>query len=169
MGYSIKMKESVIKKVLMGGKPQREIARDAGIGLSTLNYWLKNHRQKGNVKLNHKEKRPQDWKAEERIKALMKTGAMTAEEKASWCRKQGVFVHHLEQWEKDIVSLAASNNSRGKSKETSSLKKKVSTLEKELFRKNKDLSRKEKALAETAALLVLKKKADSIWGESRDD
>jgi hypothetical protein len=42
------------------------------------------------------------------------------------------------------------------------LEKKVRSLEKEL-------SRKEKALAETAALLVLKKKADSIWGEPEDD
>ena len=33
----------------------------------------------------------------------------------------------------------------------------------------KDLSRKEKALAETAALLVLKKKAQEIWGEPEDD
>jgi hypothetical protein len=33
----------------------------------------------------------------------------------------------------------------------------------------KDLSRKEKALAETAALLVLKKKAQAIWGEPEDD
>jgi len=38
-------KKSVIKKVLMGGKPQHEIAREAGIGLSTLNYWLKHYRK----------------------------------------------------------------------------------------------------------------------------
>ena len=30
----------------------------------------------------------------------------------------------------------------------------------------KDLRRKEKALAETAALLVLRKKAAAIWGEN---
>jgi hypothetical protein len=33
----------------------------------------------------------------------------------------------------------------------------------------KALRRKEKALAETAALLVLKKKAELIWGEREDD
>ena len=33
----------------------------------------------------------------------------------------------------------------------------------------KDLIRKEKALAETAALLVLRKKAQAIWGESEDE
>ena len=33
----------------------------------------------------------------------------------------------------------------------------------------KELRRKEKALAETAALLVLKKKANAIWGDRGDD
>jgi len=33
----------------------------------------------------------------------------------------------------------------------------------------KELNRKEKALAETAALLVLKKKAQALWGEPEDE
>ena len=32
-----------------------------------------------------------------------------------------------------------------------------------------DLNRKDKALAEASALLILKKKADSIWGEDEED
>ena len=41
-------------------------------------------------------------------------------------------------------------------------KKQINQLEKEL-------RRKDKALAETAALLVLRKKANAIWGEDEDD
>jgi hypothetical protein len=41
-------------------------------------------------------------------------------------------------------------------------KKKIKELE-------RDLSRKDKALAETTALLVLKKKADLIWGRGEDE
>jgi len=33
----------------------------------------------------------------------------------------------------------------------------------------KELRRKDKTLAETAALLVLKKKAQAIWGDEDDD
>jgi len=44
MGYSIEIKEAVIKKVLMGEKPHHEIAREAGIGRSTLTYWLQHHK-----------------------------------------------------------------------------------------------------------------------------
>ncbi len=36
-------------------------------------------------------------------------------------------------------------------------------------RLNQELRRKDKALAETSALLVLKKKAHLIWGDNEDD
>ncbi len=163
MGYPIAMKESVIKKVLAGSKTQDEIAKEAGIGRSTLSYWLKHYRRDGSLKLSKKEKRPQDWKAEERIRALMETGSMSDEERVSWCRKNGLFVHHLEQWEKDAIFSTTSKPEKGKNtNETRRLRKEVAALKKEL-------TRKEKALAETAALLVLKKKADSIWGVTEDE
>ena len=162
MGYSIEMKEAVIKKVLLGEKTHREIAKEAGIGRSTLDYWLKHYRIDGKIKLNQKEKRPQDWTAAERILSLIETGAMSDEERISWCRKKGIFTHHLEQWKKDAISSAKPISAKGKSDETRHLKKEIASLKKEL-------TRKEKALAETAALLVLKKKADFIWGEPEDD
>ena len=40
---------------------------------------------------------------------------------------------------------------------------------KELRRIRAELARKDKALAETAALLVLKKKVAEIWGDEDDD
>ena len=40
-------------------------------------------------------------------------------------------------------------------------KKRIKVLE-------RDLQRKEKALAEAAALLVLRKKAEAIWGDGED-
>ncbi|WP_211231272.1 hypothetical protein [Halonatronum saccharophilum] len=39
-----------------------------------------------------------------------------------------------------------------------------------IFKKlEKELRRKEKALAETAALLVLRKKANAIWGDPEEE
>jgi len=162
MRYSIEMKKAVIKKVLLGEKPQYEIAREAGISRSTLTYWLKHYRKGGNITLNNKEKRPQDWTSEERIGALIKAGSMSDEERVSWCRKKGLFGHHLEQWKKDAINAAMPNLNQGKCDEIRRLKKENADLKKELFRK-------EKALAEAAALLILKKKAHSIWGEPEDD
>ena len=49
MGYSTEMKEAVLKKALLGEKTRIEIANEAGIGRSTLSYWLKNYRQDGKL------------------------------------------------------------------------------------------------------------------------
>ena len=40
---------------------------------------------------------------------------------------------------------------------------------KEIKQLKKELQRKEKALAEAAALIILRKKAQAIWGEPEED
>ncbi len=162
MGYPIQLKEAVLQKVLQGNKPHHEIAIEYGIGRSTICNWLRQYKQNGGINLTSKEKRPRDWNSEERIIALITTGSMSLEECASWCRKKGIFPHHLEQWRKDAISGMTANSGKKQSEAEKQLRKENSALK-------KDLNRKEKALAETAALLVLKKKAQEIWGEPEED
>ena len=160
MGYSIKTKQAVIKKALLGEKTHTEIAKEAGIGRSTLAYWLKNYKCDGNIVLKKQEKRPQDWTSEERIESLIETGSMSDEERVAWCRTKGIFVHHLKLWKKDIITAVSPDIGKKKANETGKLKKEILSLKKEL-------SRKDKALAETAALLVLKKKPTLSGGTQR--
>jgi len=162
MGYSIQVKEAVLQKVLSGNKPHYEIARDFGVGLSTIGNWLRQYKQNGNINLKKKEKRPKDWNFEDRMSALIETGSMTTEDRTSWCRNKGIFPHHLEQWKKDAISGMAANSSQKRTEKEKQLTKEISSLK-------KDLTRKDKALAETAALLVLKKKVQAIWGDPEDD
>ena len=162
MGYPIQLKEAVLKKVLQGNKPHHEIASAFGVGRSTICKWLKEYKQNGNLNLNSKEKRPRDWTAEERISALIKNGSMSADERTAWCRKKGIFTHNLDQWKKDALSAMTPKANKNQTEKERALKK-------EIFALKKDLHRKDKALAETAALLVLKKKIQEIWGEPEDD
>jgi transposase len=162
MGYPIQLKEAVLKKILQGNKLHYEVARELGVGRSTIGKWLKVHKQNGSIKLKSKEKRPKDWTAEERISAIIKTGCMTEEDRTAWCRQKGIFIHNLDQWKKDAVSAIIPKPNKEQSEEHKNLKKEISALK-------KDLSRKDKALAETAALLILKKKAQEIWGEPEED
>ncbi len=162
MGYSIQVKEAVLQKVLNGNKTHHEIAMEYGIGKSTIGKWLRQYKQNGSINLKSKEKRPKDWTSEGRITALITTGSMSPEECAFWCRKKGIFPHHLEQWKKDAISGMAAGSRKKQSETEKQLRKENSALK-------KDLNRKEKALAETAALLVLKKKAQAIWGEPEED
>ena len=106
------------------------------------------------------------WTAEQKFEALLQTAPMSEAEKSEYCRKSGVFPEQLEEWKKDCISGCRKSPDREyvkKAKQTEQeLKQKTKALEKEL-------TRKEKALAENAALLVLKKKAQELWGDQEDD
>ena len=83
-----------------------------------------------------------------------------------FCRTKGVtldeikrFSTWLAQHDDDVV-LSASARAREQE-----LINKVTALSEEQKQQNRELQRKEKALAEAAALLVLTKKAQAIWGD----
>ena len=84
-----------------------------------------------------------------------------------FCRTKGVtldeikrFSTWLAQHDDDDVVLSASAHAR-----VQELINKVTALSEEQKQQNRELQRKEKALAEAAALLVLTKKAQAIWGD----
>jgi transposase-like protein len=82
-------------------------------------------------------------------------------ELGEFLRKNGIHGAQLEQWRKEaLAGLGAPLRQR--STKNSPEAKKIRELEREV-------TRKDKALAETAALLVLKKKAQAIWGDEDDD
>ena len=107
-----------------------------------------------------KSRRPQDWSVEERLEAIIEYEKLGEEQRGEFLRKRGVHEANLEKWKEELVSAGEqqSENSRAVSEE----KKRVRELEKEL-------RKKDKALAETAALLVLKKKVTEIWGDREDE
>ena len=79
-----------------------------------------------------------------------------------YCRKHGIYTHHLTQWKQAFMNMNSHNKTTKHQTEIKVLKAENKTLKKELHRK-------EKALAETAALLVLKKKVHEIWGADEDN
>ena len=160
--YSVGLREKVIEEGLSSGKSLRALAEEFGIGYSTLGKWLRDYRNSGVQPLVKKEKRPQDWTVEERYAALLETGQLNEEDVGRWCREHGVHTHQLSRWRQDAMAGTDGKTATAEQAETRRLREQVKELKKEL-------RRKDKALAETAALLVLKKKAASIWGESEDD
>lgn len=105
-------------------------------------------------------KRPQDWNAKEKLAAVLEAASLSDEELGAFLRSQGLHEAQLQQWRDQMLAgLEPMTVPRGKKAPEG---KRVRELEKEL-------RRKDKALAETAALLVLKKKAQAIWGDEDDD
>ena len=77
------------------------------------------------------------------------------------CREQGLYAHHIKQWKAELDNGLMSKQPT-EAAENKRLKQENKALKKEL-------NRKEKALAEAAALLILQKKANRLWGYDEDD
>jgi len=140
-----------------------EIAESLGVGYSTLQKWIvksKNHELEP-VQPMTKEKRPQDWNQEERLTLVIECGSLSEEAINELCRAQGLYPHHIKQWKEAFSNGTGMNAELKKQTETKKLRNEIKELK-------KDLNRKNKALAETAALLVLQKKVNAIWGSNED-
>ena len=86
---------------------------------------------------------------------------MTEEQIGAYCREHGIYTNHLDRWRAELIAGLKPSIQKEQKAENLQLKSKVKALTKELVRK-------EKALAETSALLVLKKKANALWGDEKD-
>ncbi|NLJ19252.1 MAG: transposase [Globicatella sulfidifaciens] len=75
-----------------------------------------------------------------------------------------MYVEEIKEWKEQCLSANTTRNADPD-------KLKNSLKEEQIKNKalQKELRRKEKALAETAALLVLRKKAQAIWGDNEDE
>ena len=162
--YTKAFKEAVVKKVLSKEKTTTviSIAKDCNIAISTLYKWMAALEAK-NTPLSREgnlEKKPCQWSFEERFQALLDTASMNDEEQSKYCRNKGIFPHHLSDWKSEILQKCHEPNNGSKS-DLRALKSELKTL-------NAEIHRKDKALAEAAALLVLKKKADQFWSEKEE-
>ncbi|OED45127.1 transposase [Chromatiales bacterium (ex Bugula neritina AB1)] len=149
----------------------KDIAESLGVGHSTLHKWIVQSRHQafesisneGAVNVNGmaKEKRPQDWSPEDKLGLIIRCGALSDEDANRLCREQGLYPHHIQQWKEEFVGRASQSPQTKNTSEAKHLRHENKALKKEL-------NRKDKALAETAALLVLQKKVNAIWGDDED-
>lgn len=109
------------------------------------------------------DRRPQDWSAAEKLKAVIEFEGLSPDKRGEFLRREGLHAEHVEAWKK---TMQAGLDSKVSTQESRAEMSELRARNKELER---DLRRKDKALAETTALLVLKKKADLIWGTGENE
>lgn len=136
-----------------------QVAEEEGINRNTLYTWVKNAREQGANIPNSSPSHQRKWRKEDKFKMVMETYSMNEAELSAYCRERGLYVSEIKEWAK---RLEESLDSKADLAELTAEKQRARKLEKEL-------KRKEKALAEAAALLVLRKKADAIWGDPEED
>src|ERR1017187_1260762 len=145
------------------------LAQEVGVQQPTLSRWL---REAGTVedvsKKKPKAKRPQsegrrpsEWSAEEKVRVVIASGALVDTELGEFLRREGLHEEDLARFRDEVRHAAVAGLTTSK-KPRSDEQKRIKDLEREL-------KRKEAALAETAALLVLRKKAGALWGEEGED
>lgn len=159
--YSEERKQAIIKKMMPPSNiPISQLVKETGISGCTLYTWRKEARTKGLV-VPGDGKNAEDWPSEDKFSVVLETATLNEAELAEYCRKKGVFIDQVNAWRQSCMQANTKAPTRKEKAEALKDKKKIHKLEKEL-------RRKEKALAEAAALLVLRKKADAIWGEDED-
>ena len=162
--YSEERKASVMRKLLPpNNRSVPAVAREEGISEQTLYNWRQQIRDTG-VPVPGSGKQTDDWSAEAKFAAVVETASMNASELSEYCRSNGLYPEQIQRWREACVQGARSVGVQHKhvKQEARQDKKKIKQLEREL-------RRKEKALAETAALLVLRKKLNALWDENEED
>ena len=162
--YSIEFKEAAVKK-MMPPNPVSvpSLKRELGVSDFTLYKWRNEYRNKG-IAVPGNNIKTDDWKGQDKLAVVIETAALNESELGEYCRKKGLYPEQVQRW-KEAALKGYDSDEQIRHQYTSSRKedrRKIKKLESELHRK-------ERALAETAALLVLRKKAQAIWGEEEDE
>jgi transposase-like protein len=156
--YSEAFRAKIVKKLLVpGGVSQTKLAAEIGVPQGTLSRWLREARTVAPMS-EKKAKSPRNWSAAEKLRVVVEAARLPDAELGEFLRREGVHEAQLREWrDAAAAGLDAAAKPRRASSEAKELKKLA-----------KELRRKEKALAEVTALLVLKKKADELWGDEDD-
>jgi transposase-like protein len=161
--YSVEFKAATVKKMMPpNAMPIREVKRATGVTDVTLYKWRNEYRNKG-VAVPGDDIKPDNWTGQDKLAVVIETAALNESELSEYCRKQGLYPEQVQHW-KEAALKGYESDEKIQQQQLSSRKedkRKIKKLESEL-------RRKEKALAETAALLVLRKKAQAIWGDEED-
>jgi transposase len=160
MQYSESFKATMVQK-MVAGRSASSLSQEVGVNQPTLSRWLREagrlrlvkRRTQDETRTKTEGRRPEEWSAEEKLEAVLEAKRLSEAELGEFLRSRGLHEQQLREWEAAAVESLRGRKSSAKSAET----KRVKELEREL-------RRKEKALAEAAALLVLRKKAEALWG-----
>lgn len=160
--YPTERREFVVRRMLNEAVSIAALSRETGIKENTLYRWRA--AAKAEEEVVDRKKPSERRSAAQKFVVVVETGALNEAELAEYCRTHGLYPEQVKGWRAQaeqamgggLVPAKALHETRAADR------KRIKGLEREL-------ARKEKALAETAALLTLRKKAAAIWGEGEEE
>lgn len=128
------------------------MAADVGVPQATLSRWVLAARNVSGMTRAKKR-----WTGAEKLRVVREAHGLSDSALGALLRREGLHEAQLTAW-RAAAEAALAEPTRGRA--TPSVEtQRIAALEREL-------RRKDRALAETAALLVLKKKLEAIWGDA---
>ena len=142
-------------------RPIKALSKATGITEVTLRTWRREAIEAGQL-LRRDPRQSERWSGLDKFRIVLESAPMSATELSEYARKQGVLPEQIARWREacEKANAPATGAPTHRPVDAGS-RKQVQALEREL-------RRKDAALAETAALLVLQKKARAIWGTDED-
>ncbi len=135
--------------------PVAELAQQEGISDGTLYHWRKQAMARGEMSVVSKRK-AEGWSAESKLAAVVETAQLSEVELSQYCRGKGLYPEQVKAWKQACIVAAQQKQTEGAQARAD--QKRIRELERELHRKDK-------ALAEAAAILILRKKLNALWGD----
>jgi transposase len=157
--YSEEFKEKIVQKMIPpNSQSVTQISHETGVCGPTLYTWKKQYQREG-IAVPADPSNPENWSGQDKLAVVIEIAALNEQELSKYCRKKGLYAEQVVHWKEAAIAgnEAPERLTKAERRELQQLKKKSRKTEKEL-------RRKEKALAEAAALLILEKKAQVIWG-----
>ena len=133
-------------------------SKETGIPKDTLYGWRRQARRARTISPAPAGARAR-WSAEAKFAVVLETAARNEAELGAYCRQRGLYPEQVRAWRRVCEQANGGPAVLRSASDAQADKRRIRELE-------RALRRKEQALAEAAALLVLRKKAQAIWGES---
>jgi len=159
--YSAEFKEQVVRQLMApDARSVAEVHRETGVSEPTLYAWRNQAREAGQA-VAADPANPERWNAETKLAVVIETAGLNAQELGEYCRRKGLYAEQIERWRRAAVQGVAAQPERAQRQALAEARKRERRLAQEL-------RRKDQALAEAAALLVLRKKAQALWGDGEE-
>jgi transposase-like protein len=156
--YPPEFKEQALAKVrARGARTVESVADELNMSVGTLRTWIRDARRaaKSSAPVAFPSGGPvSEWSPAQRLQALNESFTLSGQALSAWCRERGLFEHQLRQWRESFCAPVAA-----------APKAALRDLQLKHEQLQRELRRKEKALAEAAALLVLQKKFQALFGD----
>jgi transposase-like protein len=157
--YSEEFKASIIAKLLPPNNVSvPDVVKETGIPKDTLYTWRVKYRNAQSESGPSSNQQANKFNNEEKLTIVIETASLNEVDLGEYCRRKGLYPEQIASWKNAFVRGATQAPSKAERELVQKQAKTIKQLEKELHRK-------EKALAETAALLVLRKKFQALWEE----